>query len=104
MRQPGMSSRATLLLEHEIVEATRLREDRRAVDTPPGNLTTAVSGSDRAFAVARHAHRNRAEFQARFDRRFTMNTLLPRPLPWEPRRGPNACFGLPGLLADQEAR
>ena len=37
-----------------------------------------ISATYHAFAFAKYAHRYLAEFQYRFNRRFSMKTILPR--------------------------
>jgi hypothetical protein len=51
---------------------------RGLVNTLPGNLKSAISGTYHAFNFAEYAHRYLAEFQYRFDPRFSMKTILPR--------------------------
>lgn len=49
----------------------------KAVNTLLGNLKTAIAGTYHVFAFAKYAHRDLAEFQYRFNRRFNMKTTLP---------------------------
>ena len=43
-----------------------------------GNLKTAIAGTYHAFKFAKYAHRYLAEFQYRFNRRYTLHEMLPR--------------------------
>jgi hypothetical protein len=48
----------------------------KAVNTVLGNLKTSVAGTYHAFAFAKYADRYLAEFQFKFNRRFSMHELL----------------------------
>ena len=50
----------------------------KAINTLLGKLKTAISGSYHAFDFAKYAHRYRAEFPYRFNRRFNMQIILSR--------------------------
>ena len=50
----------------------------RAINTVPGNLKTALSGTYHAFDFRKYAHRYLAEVQYRFNRRFDLSTILVR--------------------------
>jgi len=49
-----------------------------AVNTVMGNLKTAIAGTYHGFKFAKYATRYLAEFQYRFNRRYSMHDLLPR--------------------------
>jgi hypothetical protein len=51
-----------------------------AINTVLGNLKAALAGTYHAFAFAKYAHRNLAEVQYRFNRRFDLSVILARPL------------------------
>ena len=48
----------------------------RWVNTTPGNIKSAITGTYRA--VRKHAGRTLAEFEYRFNRRFDLTTIIPR--------------------------
>jgi ribosomal protein L37AE/L43A len=50
----------------------------RAVSALLGNFKTAMAGTYHAFDFSKHAHRDLAEFQYRFNRRFDMKAILRR--------------------------
>ena len=50
----------------------------KAINTLLGNLKTAFSGTYHAFDFVKYAHRYLAEAQYRFNRRFNLNSILPR--------------------------
>lgn len=53
-------------------------EKFRAVNTFLGNLKTAFSGTYHAFDFVKYAHRNLAEVQYRFNRRFDLKVIFSR--------------------------
>ena len=53
-------------------------EQFRAVNAFLGNLKTACSGAYHAFDFATYAHRNLAEVEYRFNRRFDLSSILRR--------------------------
>jgi hypothetical protein len=48
------------------------------VNTLPGNLKTALSGTYHAFNFRKYAYRYLAEYQHRFNRRVNLKTMLSR--------------------------
>lgn len=49
-----------------------------AVDTVLGNFKTAITGTYHALGFAKYPARYIAEFQYRFNRRYTLHEILPR--------------------------
>jgi len=54
------------------------RAEFRWVNTLPGNLKTALSGTYHTFNHAKYAQRYLAEFPYRFNRRFDLAAIVPR--------------------------
>lgn len=50
------------------------------INTVLGNLKTSISGTYHAFDFDKYAHRYLAEFQYRFNRRYDLQSILPRML------------------------
>ena len=61
-------------------KASAQHPEFQAVNILLGNLKTALAGTYHAFKFGKYAQRYLAEFQFRFNRRYSMHKMLPRML------------------------